>query len=69
MSITMFIVGFFIFAAYLVGLVTMITKAHKQQRKELMNDPELKGFDWEAYDKGMEQNFRKSTRKKYKVKK
>ena len=59
MSITMFVVGFFIFAFYLVGLVTMITKAHKQQRKELMNDPELSGFDWEAYDRGEEQTFTK----------
>ena len=72
MSITMFVVGFFIFAVYLVGLVTMITKAHKQQRKELMNDPELRGFDWKAYDRGMDQTFnlktkRRNYRKKNKV--
>ena len=46
----MFIVGFIIFALYLVGLVTMISKAHKQQRSELENDPELQGFDWEYYN-------------------
>ena len=46
----MFIVGFIIFVLYLVGLVTMISKAHKQQRSELENDPELQGFDWEYYN-------------------
>ena len=28
----------------------MITKAHKQERKELEDDPELKGFDWNKYN-------------------
>ena len=65
----MFIVGFVIFALYLFGLVTMITKAHKQQRKELMNDPELKGYDWDAYEKGMEQTYNpKRKRRTYKRK-
>ena len=50
----MFIVGFIIFALYLVGLVTMISKAHKQQRSELENDPELQGFDWEYYNTNYE---------------
>lgn len=40
----MFIVGFIIFVLYLVGLLTMITKAHKQQRRELENDPELRDY-------------------------
>jgi hypothetical protein len=60
----MFIVGFIIFTLYLFGLVTMITKAHKQQRKELMNDPELKGYDWDAYEKGMEQTFNPKRKKR-----
>jgi|TARA_R100000081_G_scaffold60180_1_gene30036 hypothetical protein len=47
---TMFIVGSIIFGLYLFGLLTMITKAHKQQRKELEDDPELKGFDWNKYN-------------------
>ena len=65
----MFIVGFIIFALYLVGLLTMITKAHKQQRTELENDPELQGFDWETYDRGMEQTYNpKRKRRTYKRK-
>ena len=42
--IVMFIVGFIIFVLYLVGLLTMITRAHKQQRQELENDPELQDY-------------------------
>ena len=42
--LVMFIVGFIIFALYLVGLLTMITKAHKQQRQEMENDPELRDY-------------------------
>jgi len=42
--LVMFIVGFIIFALYLVGLLTMITRAHKQQRQEMENDPELRDY-------------------------
>ena len=42
--IVMFVVGFIIFTLYLVGLLTMIVKAHKHQRRELENDPELKAY-------------------------
>ena len=67
--IVMFIVGFIIVALYLVGLLTMITKAHKQQRRELENDPELKGYDWDAYEKGMNQTFNPKRKKRnYKTK-
>ena len=65
----MFVVGFIIFALYIVGLVTMITKAHKQQRYELENDPELKGFDWDKYHRGQLQSKNKLTKtRKRKVK-
>ena len=40
----MFIIGFIIFALYLWGLLTMIYRSHRQQRKELENDPELKAY-------------------------
>lgn len=51
MSLKMFLFGFLLFSIYLVGLVAMIMRAHKQQDKELENDPELQNFDWEAYHK------------------
>ena len=38
----MFIIGFIIFALYLWGLLTMIYRSHRQQRRELENDPELR---------------------------
>ena len=64
----MFIVGFIIFALYLIGLVTMITKAHKQQRSELENDPELRGFDWEYYNTNYEVKPQPKKRRTYKRK-
>ena len=42
--LVMFIVGFIIFVLYIIGLLTMITKAHKQQREDLLNDPELRDY-------------------------
>ena len=40
----MFIIGFIIFALYLWGLLAMIYRSHRQQRRELENDPELKAY-------------------------
>ena len=40
----MFIIGFIIFALYLWGLLTMIYRSHRQQRRELENDPELRAY-------------------------
>ena len=40
----MFIIGFIIFALYLWGLLTMIYRSHRQQSRELENDPELKAY-------------------------
>jgi len=40
----MFIVGSIIFVLYLISLVTMITRAHYQQKRELENDPELQNY-------------------------
>ena len=41
MSIVMFIIGSLIFISYLVGLVTMITKANRSQEKDMLEDKEL----------------------------
>ena len=49
-------------------LVTMITKAHKQQRSELENDPELQGFDWEYYNTNYEVKPQSKKRRTYKRK-
>ena len=66
----MFIVGFVIFSLYIWGLLTMITKAHKKQKTDLENDPELRGFDWEHYHQYREERYYKSpSRKKRKRKK
>ena len=29
-----------------------------------MNDPELKGYDWDAYEKGMKQTFNPKRKKR-----
>jgi len=67
MTVGIFLFGFFVFSLYLVGLLTMLNKAHQQQTKELQNDPELKGFDWKEYDKKMLETPNKK-RKSYKRK-
>lgn len=41
-NLSMFIIGFFIFCAYLFTLLTMTINANNAQQKELDNDPELK---------------------------
>ena len=44
LTVGMFIVGCIIFIGYMIGYIWMITTAHKQQRRELENDPEMKGY-------------------------
>jgi hypothetical protein len=44
LTVGMFIVGCIIFALYIVGYMYMINTAHKQQRRELENDPEMRGY-------------------------
>ena len=44
LSVGMFIVGCIIFIGYMIGYIWMITTAHKQQRREFENDPEMKGY-------------------------
>ena len=44
MQNSIFIVGFVIFALYMVGYLYMVTNAHKQQRTDMRNDPEMKRF-------------------------
>ena len=41
LSTKMFIVGFIIFLAYLIGLFYMINLGHKSQEKEELNDSEI----------------------------
>ena len=68
MTLGIFLFGFFVFSLYLFGLVTMITKAHKEQSKELENDPELQGFDWEYYDTNYKVKPQPKKRRTYKRK-
>ena len=37
----MFIVGTIIFILYMTGLLFLVNKGHTEQRKEMMNDPEI----------------------------
>ena len=41
MNVIMFSVGFTIFCLYIVGLLYMINKSHKDQEKEMLKDPEI----------------------------
>ena len=41
MNLIMFSVGFTIFCLYIFGLLYMINKNHKDQQRELLNDPEI----------------------------
>ena len=41
MSVIMFIVGFTIFFLYIVGLLYMINRSHNEQKKDVLNDPEI----------------------------
>tara|TARA_B110000438_G_scaffold273175_1_gene292376 strand:+ start:848 stop:997 length:150 start_codon:yes stop_codon:yes gene_type:complete len=43
-NLSMFIIGFIIFCAYLFTLLANTISANNTQQKELENDPELKGF-------------------------
>ena len=38
---SMFIVGTIIFILYMTGLLFLVNKGHTEQRKEMMNDPEI----------------------------
>ncbi len=41
MNTIMFSIGFTIFCLYIFGLLYMINKSHKDQEKDLMDDPEI----------------------------
>ena len=41
MNTTMFIVGLIIFILYMSGLLFIINKGHTEQKREMMNDPEI----------------------------
>ena len=41
MNVIMFIVGFTIFFLYIVGLLYMINRSHNEQKKDVLNDPEI----------------------------
>ena len=38
---SMFIIGSIIFILYMTGLLFMINKGHNEQKKDMMNDPEI----------------------------
>ena len=38
---SMFIIGSIIFILYLSGLLFIINKGHTEQKREMMNDPEI----------------------------
>ena len=44
LTVGMFIVGCIIFILYIVGYMYMINTAHKQQRRDIENDPEMRGY-------------------------
>ena len=45
MNVIMFTVGSTIFILYITGLLFMINKSHNEQKKDVLNDPEIpKGF-------------------------
>lgn len=41
MSSSMFIIGSIIFILYMSGLLFLVNKGHTEQKKEIMNDPEI----------------------------
>jgi hypothetical protein len=41
MNIIMFSVGFTIFCLYIFGLLYMINKSHQEQKRDILNDPEI----------------------------
>tara|TARA_B110000495_G_C22911502_1_gene532271 strand:- start:62 stop:208 length:147 start_codon:yes stop_codon:yes gene_type:complete len=43
-DLSMFIIGFVVFCAYLFTLLANTISANNTQQEELENDPELKGF-------------------------
>ena len=38
---SMFIIGSIIFILYLTGLLFIVNKGHTEQKREMMNDPEI----------------------------
>lgn len=41
MNTTMFIIGSIIFLLYMSGLLFIVNKGHTEQKREMMNDPEI----------------------------
>lgn len=41
MNLTMFIIGLIILISYICGLLFVINKSHKDQERDLRNDPEI----------------------------
>ena len=38
---SMFIIGSIIFTLYMTGLLLIVNKGHAEQKREMMNDPEI----------------------------
>jgi|TARA_B100000900_G_C20566026_1_gene711138 hypothetical protein len=69
----MFIIGFVIFSLYLFGLLYAIRWGHNSQRRDMENDPELRGYynrhnNWDKeiveYDKRKKRNDKRRYRTK-----
>ena len=56
LSVGMFIVGFIIFILYMVGYLYMVTTAHKQQRRELDGDPEMRDY-YSRHNNGVDMDY------------
>ena len=41
MNVAMFVVGTIIFLLYILGLLYVINTGHKEQKQDLLNDPEI----------------------------
>ena len=59
MNTTMFIVGLIIFILYMSGLLFIINKGHTEQKREMMNDPEIPKDFKKNIDQIIKNNFQK----------
>jgi hypothetical protein len=56
LTVGMFIIGLIIFILYMVGYLYMISTAHKQQRRELEGDPEMRDY-YARHNNGLDMDY------------
>ena len=56
LTVGMFIVGLIIFILYMVGYLYMVTTAHKQQRRDLEGDPEMRDY-YARHNNGLDMDY------------